>query len=171
VDYDPDSSAATGGIVALIVILSIVAWLVVVVGIYVLHAIGFSRLFRKTGIESWIGWVPYYNVWKLLELGGQPGWMVLIALIPGASIVLLVFLIFAEHRIGIAFGKDTGWTVLAVFLPWLWAILLSRDSEVYDPRRLAAFGYPPPTVGYGASTAYAPNPGTQPPPPSGAPRA
>ncbi|MFW8745302.1 DUF5684 domain-containing protein [Mesorhizobium japonicum] len=116
----------------------------IVVG-YVLTSIGYARLFRKVGIEPWIGWVPYYNVWKLLELGGQPGWMVLIALIPGASIVLLIFLIFAEHRIGIAFGKDAAWTVLGVFLPWLWAMLLGRDREVYDPRRLAAFGYPPPT--------------------------
>jgi hypothetical protein len=167
VDYDSGSGAAAGGIVALVVILSVVVWLVIAAGIYVLYSWSFSRLFRKVGVEPWIGWVPYYNVWKLLELGSQPGWMVLIALIPGASIVLLVFLIFAEHRIGIAFGKDASWTVLAVFLPWLWAILLGREQEIYDPRRLAAFGYPPPNAGFGAYTAYAPPP----PPPSGAPRA
>lgn len=143
--YDSGSGAAVGGIIALLVGLYIAFLVVVIVVGYVLTSIGYARLFRKVGIEPWIGWVPYYNVWKLLELGGQPGWMVLIALIPGASIVLLIFLIFAEHRIGIAFGKDAAWTVLGVFLPWLWAMLLGRDREVYDPRRLAAFGYPPPT--------------------------
>lgn len=168
-DYDSGSGAAAG-LIALIVGLYVTFVIVMIAGAYVLTSIGFARLFRKAGIEPWIGWVPYYNVWKLLELGGQPGWMVLIALIPGGSIALLVFLIFAEHRIGIAFGKDAVWTVLAVFLPWLWAILLGRDEEVYDPRRLAAFGYPPPTVGYGAGVAGPAYPGAEPPPPTGAPR-
>jgi hypothetical protein len=94
--------------------------------------------------------VPYYNTWKLLELGSQPGWMILLALIPGGSIVALVFLAFSYHRIGISFGKDSGWVVLGIFLPWLWAILLGRQQEVYDPRRLQAFGYPPPYAGYGS---------------------
>jgi hypothetical protein len=150
VDYDPSGGAAFGfGIVA-IAIGYLVFVLLVAAAAYVLTAIGYLRLFKKVGIEPWIAWVPYYNVWKVLELGSQPAWMVLIALIPGGSIVLLVFLIIAEHRIGVAFGKDTSWVVLGVFLPWLWAMLLGRDEETYDPARLAAAGYPPPNAGYGS---------------------
>jgi hypothetical protein len=150
VDYDPGSGAAAAGIFATILIVYILFIVVIAVGGYVLVAVSLMQLFKKVGIEPWIAWVPYYNQWKLLELGGQPGWMILIALVPGGSIVSLVFLAFAEHRIGVSFGKDAGWTVLGIFLPWLWALLLSRQTEVYDPRRLAMFGYPPPNAGYGS---------------------
>jgi hypothetical protein len=149
VDYAPDSGAAVG-LIGLIVAIYVIVLIVVAAGAYVLTAVSLMQLFKKVGIEPWIAWVPYYNQWKLLELGGQPGWMVLIALLPVGNIVTLVFLIFGEHRIGIAFGKDASWTVLAVFLPWLWALLLGRSTEVYDPSRLAYFGYPPPNAGYGS---------------------
>jgi hypothetical protein len=149
VDYSPDYGIGAGAVIAIVVGYFAFFFLALAVG-YVLQAIGFMQLFKKVGVEPWIAWVPYYNVWKLLEVGSQPPWMILIALVPGGSIVLLVFLAFTYHRIGISFGKDTGWVVLGIFLPWLWAILLGRDQEVYDPRRLAAFGYPPPNAGYGS---------------------
>ena len=146
-DYD-SSGAAVGGFIALFLVLYFAILFVALAGAYVLSAIGWMQLFRKTGVEPWIAWVPFYNTWKVLELGGQPGWMALLSLVPGGSIVVLVFQAIAAHRIGISFGKDEGWVVLEVFLPWLWAILLGRQQEVYDPRRLQAFGYPPPSAGY-----------------------
>jgi hypothetical protein len=146
-DYDP-SGAAVGALVALFVALYVGFILVIAVGAYVLGAIGWMQLFKKVGIEPWIAWVPFYNTWKVLELGSQPGWIAVLSVVPGGSIVAVVFLALAEHRIGISFGKDAGWVVLAIFVPWLWAILLGRQQEVYDPRRLAAFGYPPPHAGY-----------------------
>jgi hypothetical protein len=57
------------------------------------------------------------------------------------------------HRSGIAFGKGSEWVVLAIFVPWLWCILLSRPEERYQPERLAAAGYPPPLAGHGSVAA------------------
>src|SRR6185312_3804079 len=119
-DYGPGDGAAYGLIIAIFVISYIAFVFAIVVVAYVLTGIGYMRLFRKVGIDAWIAWVPYYNTWKVLELGSQPAWMVLIALVPGGGIVLLVFLALAQHRIGISFGKDAGWLVMAIFLPWLW---------------------------------------------------
>ncbi len=148
-DYDPNTGFGPAAIVALVV--GYVLFVLIVVAVaYVLQAIGLMQLFKKVGIEPWIAWVPYYNTWKLLEVGSQPGWMILLTLVPGGSIVLLVFLIFTYHRVGISFGKGSEWVVLGVFLPWLWGILLGRPQEVYDPRRLQAYGYPPPNAGYGS---------------------
>jgi hypothetical protein len=149
VDYSPDSGVAAGAFLAIVIGYVVVILLAVAVG-YVLQAVGFMLLFKKVGIETWIAWVPFYNTWKFLELGSQPGWISLLSLIGVGRYIVIVFQAIGAHRVGISFGKDTGWLVLEIFLPWLWCILLGRQQEVYDPRRLQAFGYPPPNAGYGS---------------------
>ena len=131
---------------------------------YVLTALAFMRFFEKVGLPAWTAWVPFYNTWKLLEVGGQPGWISLLRLLGSAGgIVTLVFEIIGMHRIGIAFRKPTSWVVLGVFLPFVWAYLLGRPEEVYDPSLDTAAGYPPPLAGYGSVPR--PPAGTTPPPP------
>src|SRR3954468_1140722 len=116
----------------------------------VVNAFALMSLFRKVGVAPWIGWVPYYNTWTVLELGGQPGPLALLSLAPYGNYAVLVFLAISHHRTGIAFGKDTGWVVLAIFVPFVWAFLLGRPEEVYRPELITAAGYAPPKVGFGA---------------------
>jgi len=130
--------------------ISIGITLVLALALYVVNAFALMSLFRKVGVQPWIGWVPYYNTWTVLELGGQPGPLALLSLAPYGSYVVLVFLAIAHHRTGIAFGKDTSWVVLAIFVPFVWALLLGREGEVYRPELITAAGYPPPKVGFGA---------------------
>jgi hypothetical protein len=40
--------------------------------------------------------------------------------------------------------------VLGIFLPFVWLFLLARPSEVYEPARITAAGYPAPLAGFGA---------------------
>src|SRR3954469_9794970 len=124
--------------------------LLISLAFYVVNAFALMSLFRKVGVAPWIGWVPYYNTWTLLELGGQPGPLALLSLVPYGNYAVLVFLAIAHHRTGIAFRKSTGWVVLAIFLPFVWAFLLGRAEEVYQPELITAAGYPPPKVGFGA---------------------
>ena len=128
--------------------------LVVFAAFYVIMALALSRLFKKVGIEPWIAWVPIYSTWKWLELGGFAGWISLISLIPYGGIVSAVFLYIGMYRTGIAFRKEGTWVVLGIFLPFVWAFLLGRDEEVYQPELITQAGYPPPLVGYGS--AYGP---------------
>ena len=123
---------------------------------YLLTAITLMLFFRKVGVTPGLAWVPVYNYWKWLEVGSQPGPLALLVLVPGAAIVTRIFLILGMHRSDIAFGKSTECVVLAIFLPWLWCILLAQPSEQYQPERLAAHGYPPPRAGYGSVPAVAP---------------
>lgn len=123
--------------------------------IYVVNAFALMSLFRKVGVAPWIGWVPYYNTWTLLELGGQPGPLALLSLVPYGSYAVIVFLAIANHRTGLAFRKDSSWVVLAIFLPYVWAFLLGRAEERYQPELITAAGYPPPRVGFGAPPAAA----------------
>jgi len=145
-DLGNDTAA---GVIVIIVAYLVVFGVAVLIG-YLLTAITLMMFFRKVGVKPALAWVPVYNHWKWLQVGSQPGALALLQLVPGAAIVTTVFLIIGMHRSDIAFGKDTGWIVLAIFLPWLWCILLSQPSEEYHPERLAAAGYPPPLAGYGS---------------------
>jgi hypothetical protein len=117
---------------------------------YVALGLTLSRFFRKVGVEPWIAWVPFYNRWKWLEVGGHQGWLSLLSLVPYGATVSVIFLAIGNYRTGIAFRKDGSWVVLGIFLPWVWCYLLGRDSEVYEPARITAAGLPAPLAGFGA---------------------
>ena len=144
------------GLVLLIVGITWGIVLFFVLAFYVVNAFALMSLFRKVGVQPWIGWVPYYNTWTLLELGGQPGPLALLSLVPYGSYAVIVFLAIANHRTGLAFRKDSSWVVLAIFLPYVWAFLLGRAEERYQPELITAAGYPPPRVGFGAPPRPAP---------------
>ena len=147
------------GVIFLFMFLFLIAY-------YIVMSIALSRFFKKVGVEPWIAWVPYYNTWKWLEVGGHPGWLALLSL-AGGGIVASIFLYIGMYRTGIAFRKDTGFLVLGIFLPFVWAFLLGRDEEQYHPEWITAAGYPPPLAGYGSMPrqAYQPPPPYQAPPP------
>jgi hypothetical protein len=120
---------------------------------YVVWSLALTSLFRKVGIPVWKAWVPYVQTWTLLRLGGQNGNWLWLTFVPYAGIVTSVFVYVGMHRIGIAFGKDSGMLVLGIFLPFVWAFMLGGKDEVYRPELLAWHGYPPPLEGYGSVTA------------------
>jgi hypothetical protein len=137
--------------------------------VYVLNGFAFMKLFRKVGVEPWAAWVPIFNFWRLLELGGQPGWISLLALVSPASIVAVVFEAIAAYRVGLAFRKDGAWVVLFIFFPFAWAWSMAADGLPYEPQLYAQHGYGPPTVGYGSPRGpYVPPTYTAPPAPPAA---
>jgi hypothetical protein len=152
---DPIGNDTAAGVWVIIIVSAVFTGVILLIA-YLLTAITLSLFFRKVGVDRWIAWVPFYNTWRWLEVGGQPGPIALLSLIPYGGIVTAVFLAIGMHRTGIAFRKDSAWVVLGIFLPWLWCILLSRPEEHYDPGLLAAYGYPPPRAGSGAAVAPAP---------------
>ena len=99
---------------------------------YVINAIFLGKVFKKAGIESWVAWVPIYNSWKMLEIGGQKGYWSVLALLPVVQIASIVFLIIAFYNIGLKFGKTGGFVALAILLPFVWVIWLAVDTSVWN---------------------------------------
>ncbi|TPW73761.1 DUF5684 domain-containing protein [Schumannella sp. 10F1B-5-1] len=124
--------------------------LLIIVALWIVTAIAMMGFFRKVGVEPWKAWIPILNQWTFLEVGGHSGALALLSLVPFGSYVVLVFQAIGMHRTGIAFGKDVGFLVLGIFLPFVWMFLLARQQEVYDLNRLAWAGQPMPRAGYGA---------------------
>ena len=151
-DHDPinPNDGAFWAIYLGIWAVTLIVFLIIAAAYYVVMALALMRYFRKVGVEPWIAWVPFYSTWKWLELGGFAGWIALLSLIPYGSIATSVFLYIGMYRSGIAFRKSGEWVVLGIFLPFVWAYLLGRPQETYEPERITQAGFPAPLVGYGS---------------------
>lgn len=128
--YTSTAATASVGFIVAMVFLTFV----ILAAIYVVHAYLLSRVFKKASVEQWIAWVPFYNSWKLLELGGQQGFWAVLAILPIVNYVSAVFMYIAMYHIGLKFGKDGAWVVLAIFLPTVWLAILAFDSSKWNNR-------------------------------------
>lgn len=128
---------------------------VVVLAVYAIISYLLSRIFRKAGVAAWKAWVPVYNTWVTLELGGQRGWLslllaapllgnVLALAVPSdivltllsimtfiASMIATVFLYIAMYKIGQHFGKEDYFVLWAIFLPIVWYAWLAFDQSTW----------------------------------------
>lgn len=131
--YDYPSSAAAELAPAAIIAIVLFTLLFVAI-VYALNAFLLGRVFKKAGLAQWIAWVPFYNTWKLLELGGQPGFWAVFSVISPLNIVTAVFTYIAMYHIGLKFGKDGAWVVLGIFLPTVWLAILAFDSSKWNAK-------------------------------------
>ena len=127
--YGTNSSALDTGIAAGAFLVGICIALFAVAAVYIISALCLSRIFKKAGIEAWKAWVPIYNTWVLLELGGQQGFWAVLALVPVINIIAAIFLWIAMYNIGLGFGKPSAFILLAIFFPLIWLIWLAVDSS------------------------------------------
>lgn len=128
-----DPAVAAAGAAALIVVSLIVFAIAYVVGALLL-----SRIFKKAGVPQWIAWVPFYNTWKMLEIGGQQGFWAVLAIIPIVNYVSLVFMYIAMYHIGKKLGKSGTFVLWAIFLPIVWLIWLAVDKSTWNDKASTA---------------------------------
>lgn len=102
------------------------------IGIYVVMALCLMRIFKKAGVKEWIAWVPFYNTWKMLEIGGQQGFWAVLAILPLVNIVSAVFMYIAMYNIGLKLGKDGAYVLIAIFLAPIWFILMAVDKSPWN---------------------------------------
>ncbi len=124
----PSDAAAAGALIAVMSLFFIVIGLVA----YVVMSLCLMRIFKKAGVKQWIAWVPIYNSWKTLEIGGQQGFWAVLAIIPVVNIVAAVLLYIAMYNIGLKLNKPGAFILLAIFLLFVWYIWLAVDKSVWD---------------------------------------
>jgi hypothetical protein len=129
----PEELAAAAAILAVVIVIS----LIFAVLAYAISAWLLGRIFKKASIPQWIAWVPFYNSWKLLEMGDQKGFWAVLTIIPVVSYVSLVFMYIAMYKIGLKFGKEGWWVILAIFVPIVWIAILAFDSSKWNAEKPA----------------------------------
>lgn len=137
--YDAPTTTETDPAVAAAIIGGVVMFtLVAVIISYVIYAFLLGRIFQKAGVEQWKAWVPVYNTWVMLELGGQQGFWAVLAFIPFVNIVSLVFMYMAMYEIGLKLDKQGAFVLLAIFLPIVWLIWLAFDGSKWKGKKPVA---------------------------------
>lgn len=123
----------------------LVTYFVFIAALYIVFSIFLAKIFKKAGQDGWKAWVPIYNSWVFLEMGGQKGFWALLALVPIVNIVSVVFMAIAAYQIGLKLQKE-GWFVLFyIFFSPVWIIWLAVDDSKWQGVPTAATTAPPAT--------------------------
>ncbi|HRO75694.1 MAG TPA: DUF5684 domain-containing protein [Crocinitomicaceae bacterium] len=110
--------AAGAGIGILVVYLAIIVFMIAAQW----------KIFAKAGKPGWACLVPIYNIIVLLEIVGKPTWWIILMLIP---LVNFIVLIIVMHQTSLSFGKDTGFTIGMILLPFVFFPILGFGSAQY----------------------------------------
>lgn len=87
------------------------------------------RIFRKAERPGWASLVPIYNLYIFLKVVGKPGWWMLLYFIP---VINLFVGIKTVHLLSKSFGKDVGFTLGLIFLPFIFLPLLAFSDAKYQ---------------------------------------
>jgi len=111
---------SSGGVAALVIF-----WL----AFAVFMIVTMWRLFEKAGQPGWAAIVPIYNIVIMLRVAGKPEWWVILYFIPLVDIVIQII-----AYVGIAdkFGKDGGFAVGLIFLPFIFFPILAFGEAQYQ---------------------------------------
>jgi Family of unknown function (DUF5684) len=98
-------------------------------------------LFQKAGRQGWECLIPIYNSYVLLKIVGKSGWWLLLYCIP---LFDLIWIIWTYNMLSKSFGKDEGFTVGLVLVPYVFIPILAFGKAEYlgpygDPAAFAAY--------------------------------
>ena len=102
---------------------------VLYVAIILLMIVSMWIVVKKAGRPGVSQIIPIWNVIELVRISGKPlWWVILILLVPIADIIMAIMVF---HAISKAFGKDAGFTVGLVLLPFIFWPILAFSKATY----------------------------------------
>ncbi len=84
------------------------------------------KLFKKASQPGWAAFVPLYNIIIWLRIINKPWWWLLLMFIPYAG---LIWSIWATNLLCKKFGKNEGFTIGIIFLPFIFFPILAFGSS------------------------------------------
>lgn len=85
-------------------------------------------IFRKAGREWWEAIIPFYNLYILTIIVGQPWWMLLGFFIPFVNYIVGAYLYYHLSK---RFGFDIPFTIGLVLLPFIFFPILAFGGAMY----------------------------------------
>lgn len=86
------------------------------------------KIFTKAGQAGWKCLIPFYNIYIQLQIAKQPTIWLLFFFIP---LINIYFVIRHVHGISRAFGKDVGFTIGLILLPYIFIPILAFGDAEY----------------------------------------
>lgn len=121
------SPGASAGVMALLFGILLIPFLISL-AIAIVVVVAQWKLFKKAGKPGWASIVPIYNMVVLLEIIGRPVWWIALMLIPIANLIVSIIIAIDLAK---SFGKDTGYAVLLILLPFIGYPMLGFGSAEY----------------------------------------
>ena len=106
-----------------LILISIIFLLVFFISIYPTWLI-----YEKAGEPSWAAIIPIYSTLVWLKIIGKPWYWILLLCIPYVNVV---FYIWATNLTSKSYGKEEGFTVGLVLLPFVFYPILGYGSSQY----------------------------------------
>ena len=100
--------------------------LMVAIGVFLIASLWITV--DKAGRPGVSQIIPIWNYIELVRISGKPLWWVLILVVP---IVNFIVLIIVYNEIAKAFGKDAGFTVGLILLPFIFWPILAFGNATY----------------------------------------
>lgn len=88
------------------------------------------KINTKANQPGWACLVPFYNIIVLLKIVGKPWWwlLLIIFLFP----ISFIWTIWMTNLLAKSFGKDTGFTLGLIFLPFIFYPILGLGDATYQ---------------------------------------
>ncbi|WP_425864958.1 DUF5684 domain-containing protein [Arthrobacter sp. TWP1-1] len=125
--YYNESTMDPAAVTGLIVMMTFIYLLIFAVA-FVVSGLVWAGAFSKAGHAKWKAYVPFYNMWILVKMAGRPESHFWLLFIPYFNIYMQIVIM---NDIAKSFGKDTGFTVGLIFLPVVFAAILSYGDARY----------------------------------------
>ena len=94
----------------------------------VINGFVWAGAFAKAGYAKWKAYVPFYNTWIMVKMVGRPESHFWFLFIPYFNIYMMIVIMNDMSK---SFGKETGFTVGLIFLPVVFAAILSYGDAQY----------------------------------------
>ncbi|HNR42855.1 MAG TPA: DUF5684 domain-containing protein [Bacteroidales bacterium] len=102
--------------------------IIVYLAVVVLTIVSVWKIYAKAGKPGWACLIPVYNLLVLLEIVGKPWWWLFLFLIP---VVNIVFGIWVTNLLSKSFGKNEGFTIGLLLLPFIFYPVLGLGDAKY----------------------------------------
>ena len=86
------------------------------------------KVFEKAGEPGWASLIPIYNVYVMLKIGNNPGWYLVLLLVPVVNLFVAGKLFVDLAR---SFGKGIGWGLGLWILPFVFFPMLGFGGANY----------------------------------------
>ena len=103
-------------------------FLIVLLAISVVIIIAQWKIYEKAGKPGWAILIPIYNLIVLLEIVGKPIWWIFLFLIPFVNIIFGIWVI---NLLSKSFGKNEGFTIGLLLLPFIFYPILGFGNTEY----------------------------------------
>jgi len=102
--------------------------IIILISILVITLLGLSKMFKKASVNSVYAFIPFYNLYKLLEICGISKIHMLLFFIPIFNIYTYVKI---AYELKDYYNKETSFMFLILFLPFVALPILGFSKDKY----------------------------------------